>query len=285
MLSGAAVAIVLITINPVLEYITGVILTASAITNNIPGMLSFTGQDVRGAFYYDPRLNPLAGLVLALQPATNPSYDYTTISGLNLRTSWVTNVQVQVFWNKVIQNTPVMVSADNVSWIRSYFDLYDPRDPNQEYYYVWNGGRTSYSHLSTSQVEEVTCIPAITLNSTYFTIYNGTQHSYYVWFNVDNNGIDPGLVGGPFFNTSSVAIPVLLLSSDQATDVALKLKVTMAGTTGFSATLTPNDPTTVAIASTIVTRTYAPNPGNSGLKISVVTEGNDEIGYKYAKLA
>lgn len=282
---GAAITIVTITINPVLEYITGIILTASAITNNIPGMLSFTGQDTRGPFYYDPRLNPLAGLVLALQPATNSTYDYTTISGLNLRNSWVTNVQVQVFWDKVIQNTPVIVSADNINWISSYFDLYDPRDPNQEYYYVWNGGRTSYSHLNTSQVEEVTCVAALTLNSTYFTIYNGTQHSYYVWFNVNNNGIDPGLVGGPFFNTNFMGIPVLLLSSDQATDVALKLKVTMAGTPGFSATLTPNGPTTVAIASINVARTYAPSPGNSGLKISVVTEGNDEIGYKYAKLA
>lgn len=283
-LFDSAVTSFVITINPVLEYITGVILTASALTN-ITGMLSFTGQDARGNFYYDPRLNYLAGLVLGLQPSDNPSYDYTTLSSLNVRNSWVTNVQIQVFWNKVSQNTPVQVSADNVNWINSYFDLYDPRDPNQEYYYVWNGGRTSYSHLNTSQVEEVTCVAALTLNSTYFTIYNGTQHSYYVWFNVNNNGIDPGLVGGPFFNTNFMGIPVLLLSSDQATDVALKLKVTMASTTGFSATLIPNDPTTVAIASTYVARTYAPSPSNSGLKISVVTEGNDEIGYKYAKLA
>jgi len=190
-----------------------------------------------------------------------------------------------VFWDLVSSNTQVQISTDNVNWKNAYFDLYDPEDPNQEYYYVWNEGRTSYSHLNTAQVEEVTCIPALTLNSKYFTIYNGTKQQYYVWFNVASNGIDPGLVGGPFFGTHATGIQVLLLNTDAATDVAVKLKVTMAGTPGFSATITPNDPTTVAIASTTVARTYAPNTENSGLTISVVTEGNDEIGYKYARLA
>jgi hypothetical protein len=283
-LNGAATTLQTTSFNPNLETITGAVIAAATIIN-VAGALSFSGRDSRGYYQYDQRLNALAGLILELIPSDNPSYDYITIGGLYVRSNWVNQVQVQVLWNLIAPNTQVQVSTDNVNWQNAYFDLYDPLDPNQQFYYVWDDGRTSYSHLNTAQVEEVTCIPALTLNSKYFTIYNGTDRQYYVWFNVAANGIDPGLVGGPFFGTHATGIQVLLLNADKATDVAIKLKVTMAGTPGFSATIKPNDSTTVAIASTTVARTYAPNAENSGLTISVVTEGNDEIGYKYARLA
>jgi len=80
-LGGAAITLQQTTYNPNLEYITGAIIAAATIINT-PGALSFSGQDVRGYYQYDQRLNALAGLTLKLIPSDNLSYDYITIGGL-----------------------------------------------------------------------------------------------------------------------------------------------------------------------------------------------------------
>lgn len=267
-----------------LEYITGIVYSAETLTG-IDGDQSFSGSDIRGYFNYDARLNALVGLRLRLLPPETPQYDYIVdgSGGIPARADWIHDIQTEYFWSDVPVDAKVQVSNDNSTWKNMYFAQYDTASPNGKFYYVFSGGRTSFSTIGGNELTEATCLSAGLLNSKYFIIYSTTA-KYYVWFNVDGTGINPSSQGGPFFATTYIGIEVKLYAADTADIVATKLKVVMDGLTDFRAILSPSGNTIVAIAVRTASKVYDPNSGTSGMTLVVKVQGGDKESYTYAKL-
>lgn len=286
------------------QYTTGILKTAAELTG-IEGATSFKGSDDRGDFYYDPNLNPiaLAGIrsTLSLYEETLSNYprplspgqktylyDYVVEGSgdLPIREEWLDSAEteLEVDWDSIEVDTEIQVSTDNSTWKNMYFASYDESSPDGKYYYVWAGGRTSFSMTGGYEVTEVTCKAGNTLGGKYFLIYNTENDKYFVWFNLDGTSTSPAADGGPMHGVTATGIEVRVLSTDDAVAVATKTKVVMAGQTDFTAIVNPSNTSMVAIANRVQGRTYDSSAGNSGLTITTRTQGGDTESYLYARL-
>lgn len=267
-----------------LQYISGIVISAETLTG-ITGATSFRGEDSQGPYTYNARLNSFTGIRSRLLLAEQPQYDYIVngTGGLNVRDDWVSDIQTEVFWELVPVRTEVEVSNDNVNWTKMHFAEYDPTSPDGKFYYVYVEGRTDWSTIGGSEVFEITMVAASGLNSKYLLMFSHTA-TYYVWFNVDSLGIDPGGVGGPLVGLGYTEVEVALDGTDTAELVATKTKVVINGLAEFMSIISPNDSTIVAVASAVAGNVYDAQPGNSGLTIEIKIQGGDKESYQYARL-
>jgi hypothetical protein len=287
-----------------LQTTTGILRTAADITG-ITGATSFSGSDARGSYNYSSKLNTIAEAGIAssltlydetLSDYTRPLslgqkmylYDYVVEGSGNLpiREDWldVSETTLVVSWDEVPIDTAIQVSSNGTTWLNMYFASYDDSSPDGKYYYVWAGGRTSFSTTGGYEVTEVTCKAGNVLGGKYFLIYNTDGDKYFVWFNTDGVSTSPAASGGPLHGVAATGIEVRVLSTDDAVAVALKTKVVMAGQTDFTAIVNPTNTLMVSIANRVQGRTYDSSVGTSGLTISTRTQGGDTESYQYARL-
>lgn len=267
------------------QYITGIVKSAETITG-ISGASTFAGTDTRGYFFYDSKLKLIGQIRSRLLPSDIPEYDYIVdgSSGIHVRADWVQDIQTEVYWDQVLVDTEVQVSNDNLSWKNMYFAQYDVSSPDGKPYYVWVGGRTSFSTIGGSEITEITCKAANVLGGKYFLIYSPTV-KYYVWFNIDNANSSPGSNGGPMFGVTATGIEVKLAGADTADIVAGKLKIIMDTQAEFRAMISPNSNIIVAVACRTAGKAYDASSGNSGLTIATRIQGGDKENYQYARIA
>lgn len=266
-------------------FITGKVQTAQQITG-IPGIVEFRGKDMRGIFYYDPKLNQLAELesvTLLDPPPEDDSYDYVIANsgGLLVRADWVdggpTGIYPAVDWTNVPEGTEIEVSNDESTWFKMHFASYDPDDPNGRPYYVFGAGRSAFTAQDQWMEQISITVPdgaSAVANDEYFLLYSN-EDTYYIWFNVDGAGTDPAI-------PDATGVEVALPASYSASDTASAIQTEVNNLADFSATV---GTTTVNITVQSAGKTYDAAKGTTDLHIVVTKQGGDVVNYPYARLA
>lgn len=100
----------------------------------------------------------------------------------------------------------------------TYFNIYDGTSTVNTHYYVYfttPTGVTTDPGFNYPEITTVTTVADVSgsLNSTYFTLYDGAGQEYYVWYSVNGAGVDPAVA-------SALPIKVDLYTNASATIVA-----------------------------------------------------------------
>jgi hypothetical protein len=141
-----------------------------------------------------------------------------------------------------------------------------------------SNGTTSNTYTFVTGQQEITTVKvnsaASLLNSKYFLI-SSTETDYYVWFDLDDTGVDPGtnLIANPSL-TGRTGIKVNVISADTANDVAQKIKnVLSTYLDDFIPTVSTD---TVTITNYSFGKTTDATPGDSGFTVNIVADGRSE---------
>jgi hypothetical protein len=124
------------------------------ITHSPSTVQAFEGTDNDGFFRYQKRLEDYSGEEVELVEVNLPGYSYQVkdVEGLYLRSDWVTNVNVEIFWNNVLVDTPVKVKQNpGDGWTNANFARYDADRPGAKIA-VWANGRNSHTSPSEANV-------------------------------------------------------------------------------------------------------------------------------------
>jgi hypothetical protein len=141
-----------------------------------------------------------------------------------------------------------------------------------------SNGTTSNTYTFVTGQQEITTVKvnsaASLLNSKYFLI-SSTETDYYVWFDLDDTGIDPGtnLIANPSL-TGRTGIKVNVISADTVNDVAQKIKnVLSTYLDDFIPTVSTD---TVTITNYSFGKTADATPGDSGFTVDTIADGRSE---------
>lgn len=267
-------------------YLTGIIKSAADILS-VANITSFSGSDSQGSFTYSSRLNSFAGSSIKLYQSEVSDYDYQTSSGLKLRSEWLEGdaPSIEVIWTLVPVDTDVLVrNSEEDEWIEAHFYQYNPDSTDSKFYYVYADGRTSYTTVGGSEVTHITAISATTLNNKYLFLHSSST-SYYVWFNVDSGGTDPGSAGQPLESLGFTGIEVALTSADNSETVAFKIATEINSEADFGAVVDSEDLSMVIVTEADEDFSYNATSGTSGMVVEIVREGGDIENYRYATLS
>lgn len=117
------------------------------ITHNPSTIQAFEGTDANGFFRYQKRLEDYSGEEVELEEVDLPGYDYVVkgVTGLYLRSAWLTSVEEEIFWEYVAVDTPVRVKQNaGDGWTKANFARYDANRPGAKIA-VWANGRNSHT--------------------------------------------------------------------------------------------------------------------------------------------
>ena len=119
-----------------------------------------------------------------------------------------------------------------------------------------------------TQVTDIQTVADVSssLNSTYF-YYDTPDTAYYVWFNVDSAGTDPGI-------NNRTGIEVAISENDSADTVASALQTALNDISGITATVSTD---TVTATNDSTGEAEAAVDYTTGFTISVTTTGVDEV--------
>lgn len=123
------------------------------------------------------------------------------------------------------------------------------------------------------QTVEITCVADVSssLNSTYFLLPAGDDGSmYYVWLNVDGNGIDPAV-------PQATGIEVTINENDGAATVATAVASIINAEADFSASSLGS---LVTVTNVVGGLTETPEDVDTGFTITVTVKGGHEITYE-----
>lgn len=130
---------------------------------------------------------------------------------------------------------------------------------------------------SDPETVKITCPPASSITSGQYFLINagGDVVQYYVWFNKDDAGGNPSVVG-------KTGIQVNILGTDTSTQVALKLQTALdALTTAFVATISTVDNIVICTTKTNLATTNASNVNVGGIfAIFTTQEGQPSAAQK-----
>ena len=137
--------------------ITGDIKLASqAIVLHEPATIqAFEGTDADGFFRYQKRLEDYIGLTVELEDVDLTGYDYVIkdVEGLYVRSEWVDNIVIQIFWQYVTVDTVVRVKQNLPDpWIDANFAEYDPVGHPSTTIAVWDDGRNEHTALDPGDI-------------------------------------------------------------------------------------------------------------------------------------
>ena len=147
--------------------------------------------------------------------------------------------------------------------ITLYFDKADTAN-TYEYIVTCNPSEDNRTFSATNEISTVACEAASTLSGgEYFNISSPTT-DYHVWYTVDGAGTDPAPSG-------STAIPVAVLSTDTAAQVATKTATAIDAIAAFNAPA----PTGAGVTITNATSGSAKNTaaGTSGFTMATTVQG------------
>lgn len=252
---------------------------------NIPGVIHFRGEDSRGYFEYDKRLNALDGLKVALDPlpSGNP-YDYVVVAtgGIRVRADWLQTIDYEVEWQTVPIDEVIEVSTGSGSWYKMHFAGYEPNSPNDKPYLTFQAGRSSETSLDLQEVISVTLSDWSDLGGKYFLFYSD-DNSYYIWFDLDNESSDPGSAGGPLENSGYTGVEVDIKTGEPANSIANSVKDAIDAISDFEAIISSEDDRIVEITVKQSGLVFDATPENSNLTISVKMQGGDIVGWSMAR--
>jgi len=254
-------------------YITGYVKTAESVLN-YPGVQSFRGEDSRGTFMYDPKLNALDGYKSILfKRDTGDPYDYTVnaTNAIRVRSDWIDSLDYDIDWTKVPIDEVIEVSTGNGSWYPMHFASYDPDNPNSEPYFTFRAGRSSTTSLELKERISINLTNWENLSGKYILIYSRTD-SYYIWFNLDSGSTDPKSSGGPLYDTNYDPIQVDIQTGEPANSIATKVKDQVNSIGAFNASVS-NSTVTIEVAD--YGKVYDASSGNSGLTVTTQVQGGD----------
>ena len=244
-----------------------------------PGIVTFRGYYSNGMpFYYSPKLNRLASLpFVKIKPYEKDGYHYLILEsgGILARSDWLKDISYIVDWSKCPIDEIIEVSNDQTNWYKMCFAGYDENDPNNKPFYTFAGGRNSKTSLPLREVVSVTLQDWNVVAGKYFLLYS-KNNSYYVWFNLDNRNTDPGL-------QNKIPIEVNIQTGSPASYIANLVKEKLNTISDFNASISQNNNRVVEITIQDVGKVYDASPGNSGLSISIRTQGGDVVSWSFAR--
>ena len=136
-------------------------------------------------------------------------------------------------------STSLQQTADSLQDVYDY--LLDMANTKLGDNYVFAGYQNGSEVVSCA---EVTCSAASELKSEeYFTI--GGSSGYYVWYNIDGTGTDPGLTDPALALMTPIEVPID--GNDTASEVAAKTVLAIDGVDDLTSTATTSNPTRIRI--------------------------------------
>lgn len=264
--------------------VTAFVQKAEDITNT-PGVIHFRGNDTRGYFEYDKKLNALDGMKVGLIPlVAGHNYDYIVeaTGGIRVRSDWLQTIDYEVDWVTVPIDEVIEVSTGSGSWYKMHFAGYEPNSPNSKPYLAFQAGRSSETALDLQEVISVTLSNWDGLAGKYFLFYSDTS-SYYIWFNLENGNVDPGGSGGPLENSGYTGIEVDIQTGEPADSIAESVKDAIDSISDFSAVISNQSNSIVEITVQESGLVFDATPENSNLTISVKMQGGDIVGWPMAR--
>lgn len=262
-------------------YIAAFIKSAEDILN-YPGIKSFRGEDSRGSFVYDPKLNALDGFKSTLfRRSSDDPYDYTVnaTNAIRVRSDWVESLEYEIDWSLVPIDEVIEVSTGNGSWYPMHFASYDPDNPNDDPYFTFRAGRSSTTALELKERIEIVLTDWENLSGKYILIYSRTS-GYYIWFDLDGGTTDPKSPGGPLYDTNYQPIKIDIQTGEPASSIATKVKNEIDSLEAFNASVTSN---TVTIEIADSGKVYDASSGNSGLAVTTKIQGGDVESWPLAR--
>lgn len=130
---------------------------------------------------------------------------------------------------------------------------------------------------SVAAVTGITCVADVagSLNNKYFQISSQSGVQYFVWFNVNSEGVSPALAG-------MTGVEVALATGATDAQVATAVASALDALAGFVAPAPAAE--VVAVTNAAAGVTNAPAAGNSGFTIAVTTAGaNEQVGWGSSK--
>jgi hypothetical protein len=123
---------------------------------------------------------------------------------------------------------------------------------------------------TTSQVTEIKCLPASSLNNKYFYINTAEDEvKYYVWFNINGLGVDPAV-------PNRMAIEVMLNSTDSADIVAYALNYIFNAMDAFKSVIMRPSTQVIHVENLQFGLTTDAIDISTGFEINTLTEGLTE---------
>jgi hypothetical protein len=262
-------------------YITGYILKAENILN-YPGVITFRGEDSRGSFIYDSKLNALDGYKSILyKRETGDVYDYTVdaTNAIRVRSDWIDSLDYDVDWTLVPIDETIEVSTGNGKWYPMHFAGYEPDNPNENYYFTFRAGRSSETSLDLKEKISIVAKDWEDLSSKYLLLYS-IEKSFYLWFNLEEDSTDPKSSGGPLDGTDYEPIEINIETGEPADSIANKIKNKVDALEDFDASVSNSE---VTIEVVEVGKVYDASSGTSGLTVTTKVQGGDVEGWPLAR--
>lgn len=260
-------------------YITGYIRKAEDILN-YPGTRTFRGEDSKGYFSYDPKLNALNGYKSILFKAYD-SYDYVVnaTNGIKVRSDWIDSLDYDVDWELVPIDEVIEVSSGNGKWYPMHFASYDPNNPNEKPYFTFKSGRSSETALNLKEKIEITLSNWENLSGKYILLYS-KDNSYYIWFNLDEGSSDPGASGGPLYGEGYTGIEISISTGEPADSIAEKVGNETDSLDDFDSSVSSN---VVTIEVSEYGKVYDASNGTSELNVVTRMQGGDVEAWSLAR--
>lgn len=261
-------------------YLTGIIKSAQDVTG-YPGIRKFAGEDSKGYYFYSPRLNALDGFrerLFVAEPEETYDYIVNATNGLRVRSDWLESLEYEVDWTMVPLDEVIEVSTGDGNWYPMSFFKYDPDAPNNPYF-TFRAGRNSKTALDLNETVEVNLSDWENLGGKYFFIYSPDK-TFYIWFNLDENNVDPGDPGGPLGTYSYTGLEISIETGEPANSIATKVKDAIDSRSEFNASVSSNKVTIQVVESKAV---YDASSGTTSLTINVTTQGGDVQSWPMAR--
>lgn len=252
---------------------------------NIPGLRHFRGDDARGYFEYNTKLNALDGMkvnLIVLDPGMPYDYIVEATGGIRVRADWLETIEYDVEWAAVPIDEVIEVSTGSGNWYPMHFAGYDPDNPNSKPYLTFQSGRSSKTALDLQEVIHVTLSDWENLGGKHFLFYSEAD-SFYIWFNLDENNSDPGGPNGPLDGLGYTGVEIKIQTGEPADSIASSVQQEIDAISDFSAAVSTEDNRIVEITVEETGKVYDATPENSNLTIQIKMQGGDIVSWSMAR--